>query len=92
MTTMDLMHQKLAALAPQQIDIADDSAKHAGHAGAKSGGGHYRLTIVSQQFAGQPVVARHRMIYEALGDMMHREIHALSIKASAPQDFISTQP
>ncbi|MGB9150327.1 MAG: BolA family protein [Burkholderiales bacterium] len=75
------MQEKLAALAPAQLDIADESAAHAGHAGAKSGGGHFFLTIVSESFAGKPTLARHRMIYDALGDMMQREIHALSIKA-----------
>ena len=65
----------------------DDSAKHAGHAGAASGGGHYQLTIVSKQFAGKPQVARHRLIYQALGDMMQRQIHALSITAYTPDQF-----
>jgi BolA protein len=75
------MREKLAALSPTQLDITDDSASHAGHAGAKSGGGHFFLTIVSEQFVGKLTLARHRMIYDALGDMMQREIHALSIKA-----------
>jgi BolA protein len=76
-----------AALAPQNIDVVDESAQHAGHAGAKSGGGHYALTIVAKQFAGQSQVQRHRMIYEALGDAMRKEIHALSIRAYAPDEF-----
>ncbi|MEW5944075.1 MAG: BolA family protein [Pseudomonadota bacterium] len=84
MNTIEQMRLKLAALAPEHLEIADDSAKHAGHEGAKGGGGHYRLTIVSAQFAGTTTVARHRMIYNALGDMMHKEIHALGIKAYAP--------
>lgn len=79
--TVKRMQEKLAALAPVQLDIADESAAHAGHAGAKSGGGHFFLTIVSESFAGKPTLTRHRMIYDALGDMMQREIHALSIKA-----------
>jgi BolA protein len=72
---------KLAALSPTELKITDDSAAHAGHAGAKSGGGHFFLTIVSDSFAGKPTMARHRMVYDALGDMMQKEIHALSIKA-----------
>lgn len=80
------MQEKLAALDPQRLDIADDSAKHAGHAGAREGGGHYRLTIVSARFAGCGTVQRHRLIYEALGPMMRREIHALSIKVLTPDE------
>ena len=79
------MQEKLAALDPQRLEILDDSAKHAGHAGAKEGG-HYRLTIVSPRFSGCATMQRHRLIYEALGPMMRGEIHALSIKALAPQD------
>ena len=79
------MQEKLAALDPQRLEILDDSAKHAGHAGAKEGG-HYRLTIVSPRFSGCGTMQRHRLIYEALGPMMRGEIHALSIKALAPED------
>jgi BolA protein len=81
------MRERLAALAPQTLDIADESALHAGHEGAKGGGGHYALTIVSPKFDGQSTVARHRMIYVALGDLMQREIHALSIRAFAPGEL-----
>ena len=79
------MQEKLTALDPQRLEILDDSAKHAGHAGAKEGG-HYRLTIVSPRFSGCGTMQRHRLIYEALGPMMRGEIHALSIKALAPED------
>jgi BolA protein len=75
---------RLAALDPLSIEIIDDSALHAGHAGARSGGGHYRLTIVSPRFAGLGTVARHRLIYETLGDLMKRDIHALAIEARTP--------
>ncbi|WP_408003425.1 BolA family protein [Pseudothauera rhizosphaerae] len=68
-------------LAPSFIDVGDDSALHAGHAGARSGGGHYRLEIVAEAFAGKNTVARHRMIYAALGEMMGGDIHALAIRA-----------
>jgi BolA protein len=85
MSTIDAMRAKLAALEPQRLEIADDSAKHAGHAGAKEGG-HYRLTLVSPRFSGCGTIQRHRLIYEALGSMMRGEIHALSIKALAPEE------
>lgn len=86
MNVPDLIREKLAALAPESISIEDESAQHVGHAGAAGGGGHYRLSMVSQRFAGQPLQARHRMIYEALGPLMRREIHALTINAYAPDE------
>lgn len=86
MSTPEKMREKLAALEPLRLEIADDSAKHAGHAGAKSGGGHYRLHIVSPRFAGCSTMQRHRLIYEALGPMMRGEIHALSIQALTPEE------
>jgi len=74
-----------AALAPEQLELIDDSAAHAGHAGAAPGGStHWRLTVVSSQFSGKPTVARHRLVYQALGDLMQNPIHALSITARAP--------
>ena len=75
-----------AALAPVQIDIEDESAMHAGHAGAASGGGHYRLKIVSAKFEGLKLVMRHRLVYDSVHDMMHKEIHALAITALAPSE------
>lgn len=78
------MRDRLGALDPLSIEIDDDSAAHAGHAGAAGGGGHYRLRIVSAAFAGKGTLARHRLVYDALGDMMRRDVHALSIVASAP--------
>ncbi|MDQ3260197.1 MAG: BolA family transcriptional regulator [Pseudomonadota bacterium] len=81
------MRQRLISLEPHSVDIVDDSAAHAGHAGAASGGGHYQLTIVSQRFAGKTQLARHRLIYQALGDLMQRHIHALSITAYPPDQF-----
>jgi len=77
----------LAALDPVSLEIIDDSHKHAGHAGARNGGGHYALRIVSIQFAGRNTMSRHRMIYSALGDMMGREIHALNILAHTPDEI-----
>ena len=87
MNTLERIEQKLATLVPEHIDLRDDSAAHAGHPGAARGGGHYRLTIVSDQFFGKPTQARHRMVYSALGDMLQHEIHALSIKAYTPGEI-----
>jgi len=79
------MRDKLAALAPVRLELRDESGQHAGHAGARpSGGSHWQLTIVSEAFRGKNAVARHRMVYEALGDLMKRDIHALKIEALAP--------
>jgi BolA protein len=80
------IEQRLAALQPSRLEIKDDSALHAGHEGAKGGGGHYSLTIVSAQFAGKNTLARHRLIYAALGSMMQQQIHALAIRAYAPEE------
>jgi BolA protein len=84
LTVADQIRDRLSALAPDSIEIEDESALHVGHEGAKGGGGHYRLQLVSAQFTGKPLASRHRMIYELLGPMMRREIHALAIKAYAP--------
>ena len=75
------IEQRLAVLEPEDVVLTDDSAKHAGHAGAQGGGGHVDLVIVSSQFSGKTLQARHRMIYAALGELMRGEIHALGIKA-----------
>ena len=80
------MRARLASLAPVALDLRDESAQHAGHAGSRpSGGSHWHLAIVSEAFRGKSAVARHRMVYEALGDLMERDIHALRIEASAPE-------
>jgi len=78
---------RLATLTPQHVEIIDESAQHAGHAGAKSGGGHYQLTIISPAFSGLNIVARHRAIYQALGDLMSTRVHALSINAYSPEEL-----
>jgi BolA protein len=86
------IRERLAALEPLDLDLVDESAKHAGHAGARPGGNtHWRLTIVSPRFAGQPTVARHRMVYQALGELMQDPIHALAITARAPEETKGTQ-
>ncbi|MCK0507658.1 MULTISPECIES: BolA family protein [Aromatoleum] len=81
MTTIDQIRERLAVLDPVSIEIDDDSALHAGHAGARSGGGHYRLTIVAECFKGKNTVARHRLVYDALGDLMRTRVHALAVRA-----------
>lgn len=80
------IRERLQALQPASMDLRDESAQHAGHAGSRpSGGTHWQLTIVSEAFRGKSAVARHRMVYEALGDLMKRDIHALRIEAFAPE-------
>lgn len=74
-----------AVLAPIRLDIEDDSHRHAGHVGAK-GGGHYRVYIVSAKFSGRSLIARHRMVYEALAEQMQGDIHALSLVTKAPEE------
>ncbi len=81
------IHQALsAAFAPQRLDVRDDSHRHAGHAGARDGRGHFHVEIVSDAFAGLAPLARHRAVYAALGGMMRTDIHALSIVARTPAE------
>jgi BolA protein len=81
------IRRRLAALQPQQLELVDESEAHRGHAGYRDGGGtHWRLTIVSPAFAGQSTVARHRLVYQALGELMQHPIHALAISARAPEE------
>ena len=81
------IRSRLAALEPVEIDLEDESERHRGHAGYQAGGKtHWRLTIVSPRFVGKPVVARHRMVYEAIGSLMQNPIHALAITARAPEE------
>jgi len=85
--TTDLITSLLSdTLAPEQLDITDDSQAHAGHAGAQSGGGHYYIRITSSAFEGKSLVQRHQLIYKALGDLMKHEIHALGIEAFSPTE------
>jgi len=74
------------ALAPDTLEIIDESAKHAGHAGAAGGGGHFIVHITAQAFRDKSPIQRHRLVYDAAGDMMQNEIHALSIHARAPDE------
>ena len=82
--TVEQLRQRLAALAPLSLAIRDDSARHAGHAGARSGGGHYHVDIVAEAFAGRNTLARHRLVFDTAGDLMRGAIHALSINARTP--------
>ena len=82
---VDLLRQRLQALEPTHIEIRDDSARHAGHAGATQGG-HYVLGITSPRFAGLSIMQRHRLVYDAAGDLMQHGIHALSISAKTPAE------
>lgn len=75
-----------AALVPVSLEIEDESHRHAGHAGAADGRGHFRVDVVSEAFAGLGPIARHRAVYAALGDLMTTDIHALSIRARTPAE------
>ena len=91
MSTAARIRERLAALEPTRLELVDESAQHAGHAGARPGGNtHWRLTIVSPRFAGQSTVARHRMVYQALGELMQNPIHALAITARSPEETKGT--
>ena len=87
------MHARLVeTFQPRECQIIDESALHAGHAGAASGGGHYRLRLVSERFEGQNRVQRHRLVYDCLDDMMYTEIHALAITALTPSEVPPQEP
>lgn len=73
--------------APEALEISDDSAAHAGHAGAREGKGHFSVAIVAGAFAGKPLLVRHRLVYEALDELMKTDIHALSLRALAPDEL-----
>ena len=86
MTLAESIQARLASLEPTAVELQDESGQHLGHAGWKAGGSHFRLTIVSPRFAGQNRLARHRMVYEALGALISSDIHALAIHALAPDE------
>jgi BolA protein len=81
------LEERLASLAPTMLEIRDDSAKHAGHAGAASGARHFSVTVVSERFLGLTRVARHRAILERVGDLIPYPVHALAINAFAPDEI-----
>lgn len=85
---MDVIRSVLQdSLQPAVLEIYDDSASHAGHAGAQSGGGHFYATIVADAFEGKSPVQRHQLVYRALGELMRSEIHAISIKAFTKPEY-----
>jgi len=94
-STAQSIRARLAVLQPESLELEDESERHRGHAGYRPGGGthagyrpgggtHWRLTIVARAFAGQSTLARHRLVYQALGELMQHPIHALAIHARAP--------
>lgn len=78
------IRERLSVLQPQSVALVDEDHLHVGHGAT---GAHWQLTIVAEAFRGKAPLARHRMVYEALGDLMHRDIHALRIEAFAPEQF-----
>lgn len=83
MSITEEIRQHLMTLNPLQLDIEDDSHQHRGHAGARDGGGHYRIRITSHQFQGLSTLQSHRLVYTALGTLMHQKIHALQLDTKA---------
>jgi BolA protein len=81
------LRSRLADLAPVALEIQDDSADHVGHAGAASGGGHFSLLIVSEAFNGVPRLKRHQTVMAKVADLFPHPIHALSIRALAPEEY-----
>ncbi len=87
MTRMEAIRAALTeSLSPARLELVDESYKHVGHAGARDGRGHFAVTVASAEFVGIGMLARHRMVYSALGDLMNTDIHALSIKALTPNE------
>jgi len=92
MSIAEAIRARLAQLEPLALDLVDESETHRGHAGYRAGGNtHWRVSIVSPRFAGQPTVARHRMVYQALGSLMQDPIHALAITARSPEEMKGKQ-
>ncbi len=92
MSVAETIRARLAQLEPLALDLVDESETHRGHAGYRAGGNtHWRVSIVSPRFAGQPTVARHRMVYQALGSLMQDPIHALAITARSPEEMKGKQ-
>jgi BolA protein len=89
MTVAETLEARLAAFAPSMLEIRDDSALHAGHAGAAGGAGHFSVTIVSERFLGLSRLARHRAVLDRVADLIPHPVHALAIRALAPDEFRS---
>ena len=85
--TLERIEQKLAVLAPDSVELIDDSDKHVGHEGAKGGGGHFQLVIVSQSFDGKSTAFTYLAASASVGELLEREIHALTIKAYTPDEI-----
>lgn len=90
-TRLQRIRAALATLQPIELELIDESHKHRGHAGARDGRGHFALRIVSTAFAGKPALARHRLVYAALGALMQSDIHAISIEALTPAEQEKTR-
>jgi BolA protein len=88
MSAIDAIYNAMQALKPELVEIEDDSAKHAGHAG-NTGGGHYNMLIVSPAFEGLSLIKRHRLVFAEVDDLMQSQIHALSIRAKTPSEYHS---
>jgi BolA protein len=86
MTTEQIKQLLNEAFKPEILEILDNSAAHAGHAGARSGGGHYHVTIVAEAFEDKSMIQRHQLVYGVLGDLMKQQIHALGINAISPSE------
>lgn len=87
---VELIRQRLRdGLGARTVEVEDDSHKHIGHAGARDGRGHFNVTVVSDAFENKSLVERHRMVYEAVGDLMDTDIHALSIQARTPAEAMA---
>jgi BolA family transcriptional regulator, general stress-responsive regulator len=91
MSVADTLQARLAELHPSMLDIQDDSAQHAGHAGSEAGGRHFSVTIVSEHFLGLSRLARHRAVLDRVGDLIPHPVHALAIRAYAPDEFPSSR-
>ena len=92
MSVAEAIRTRLAQLEPMALELVDESEMHRGHAGYREGGNtHWRLSIVSPRFDGQPTVARHRMVYQALAGLMQHPIHALAITARSPEEMKGKQ-
>lgn len=88
MTRDETLRERLErALAPEHLELTDEGGAHVGHPGAESGAGHYCVTVVSARFVGANPVARHRLVYDAVGDLIPDEVHALAITAYTPDEW-----
>ncbi len=86
---LENIRQRLVnGLTPTSVTVEDESEQHVGHEGAKSGGGHFRIYLVSPRFAGLPRIARHRLVYDLVADLMQTQIHALAITALTPEEQV----